>query len=111
MPLRVGQFVQFNDDPACSGVVFEFQDDGNVAGINQLSEKLVNMGVEEETHEPVENLTESQAEPGDGGSESVSHHSRETVLKPAAGNPVLIRTTPGMRLVLTPTTSATSPRR
>ena len=56
MPLRVGQFVQFNDDLACSGVVFEFQDDGNVAGINQLSEKLVNMGVEEETHEPVENL-------------------------------------------------------
>ena len=66
MALRVGQFVQFKDEPACSGVVFEFQDDGKVAGINQLSKKLVDMGCGEETHEAVENLkAESEVAIGD----------------------------------------------
>ena len=56
MPLRVGQFVTFKDPPGASGVIFEFQDDGMVAGLRNLSQKLKDMGCGEETHEPVENL-------------------------------------------------------
>ena len=45
-PLRVGQFVTFNDNPECSGEVFEFQDDGAVAGLKNVSQKLIDMGIE-----------------------------------------------------------------
>ena len=57
--IRVGQFVVFKDNPECSGVVFEFQDDGMVAGLKNCSQKLQDMGVGEETHEPCENLKPS----------------------------------------------------
>ena len=43
--LKVGMHVKFNDNPACSGVIFEFQDEGMVAGLQNVSEKLVAMGV------------------------------------------------------------------
>lgn len=56
MGFEIGQLVTFKDNPACSGVIFEFQDDGMVAGLRSLSEKLIAMGVEGETHEPTENL-------------------------------------------------------
>ena len=57
MSLRVGQYVRFKDNPACTGVVFEFQDDGMVGGLKGLSDKLKSMmGGPDETHEPVENL-------------------------------------------------------
>lgn len=55
--IKIGQRVFFKSDGrAASGVVFEFQDDGNVAGLNELSQKLKDMGCGEVTHEPVENL-------------------------------------------------------
>ena len=57
MPLRVGQFVTFKDPPGASGTIFEFQDDGMVAGLRGTSQKLKDMGCGDETHEPVENLT------------------------------------------------------
>ena len=57
MSLRIGQYVRFKDNPQCTGVLFEFQDDGMVGGLTNLSEKLKGMmGGPEETHEPVENL-------------------------------------------------------
>ena len=56
MGFRIGQYVKFKDTPGAGGVIFEFQDDGMVAGLKSISEKLVSMGVEGETHEPVENL-------------------------------------------------------
>lgn len=56
MSLRVGQLVKFKDNPVCTGVVFEFVDGGNVAGLNTISQKLKDMGVGEETHEPCDNL-------------------------------------------------------
>lgn len=57
MSLRVGQYVRFKDNPACTGVIFEFQDDGMVGGLKSLSDKLKSMmGGPDETHEPVENL-------------------------------------------------------
>ena len=59
MSIRVGQFVTFKDNSACSGTVFEFQDDGMVAGLKGCSQKLQDMGVGEETHEPCENLKPS----------------------------------------------------
>ena len=54
--IKVGSYVRFKDTPGASGVVFEFQDDGMVAGLKDVSEKLKAMGIEEQTHEPVENL-------------------------------------------------------
>ena len=50
--------------PTCTGAHTElisrhcsqFQDEGQVAGLRFLSEKLKALGVGEETHEPVENL-------------------------------------------------------
>ena len=61
MSIRVGQFVVFKDNPMCSGTVFEFQDDGMVAGLKGCSQKLQDMGVGEETHEPCENLKATSA--------------------------------------------------
>lgn len=56
--LKVGQRVHFKSDgPACQGVIFEFQDEGRVAGLRELSQKLKDMGCGEETHEPVDNLS------------------------------------------------------
>jgi len=55
MALQVGQLVRFKDNSACWGVVFEFQDEGQVAGIHS-NQKLKDMGCGDETHEPVENL-------------------------------------------------------
>ena len=46
MPLRVGQFVTFKDPPGASGTIFEFQDDGMVAGLRGTSQKLKDMGCE-----------------------------------------------------------------
>ena len=55
--LRIGQYVKFKDTPGAGGVIFEFQDDGMVAGLKSISEKLVSMGRRRRsTHEPVENL-------------------------------------------------------
>ena len=54
--LAVGQFVTFKDNPAFSGTIFEFQDDGMVAGLKNISQKLKDSGAPDETHEPVENL-------------------------------------------------------
>ncbi|KAG8468187.1 hypothetical protein KFE25_013270 [Diacronema lutheri] len=55
--IKIGQRVFFKSDgPAASGEVFEFQDDGNVAGLTKLSQKLKDTGCGEQTHEPVENL-------------------------------------------------------
>mmetsp|Transcript_32318 Transcript_32318/g.96239 ORF Transcript_32318/g.96239 Transcript_32318/m.96239 type:complete len:122 (-) Transcript_32318:412-777(-) len=58
MPILVGSAVRFKDNGALRGVVFEFQDDGAVAGLNCLSKKLADSGCGETTHEPVENLEE-----------------------------------------------------
>jgi hypothetical protein len=54
--MAVGNFVVFKDNKAFSGVIFEFQDDGMVAGLRNISQKLKDSGAPEETHEPVENL-------------------------------------------------------
>ena len=43
--IRVGSFVRFKDTPEATGVVFEFQDDGMVAGLRNVSQKLIDMGV------------------------------------------------------------------
>ena len=51
-----------SDGQACSGTVFEFQDEGMVAGLKDLSAKLKGMGCGDETHEPVENLAILAAE-------------------------------------------------
>ena len=54
---KVGQKVYFKSDgPAFCGIIFEFQDDGMVAGLKDLSDKLKGLGCGDETHEPVENL-------------------------------------------------------
>ena len=44
------------DGEAFSGTIFEFQDDGMVAGLSELSAKLTGLGCGEQTHEPLENL-------------------------------------------------------
>lgn len=44
MPIQVGSAVRFKDNSALRGVVFEFQDDGAVAGLNCLSKKLADSG-------------------------------------------------------------------
>jgi len=44
MPILVGSAVRFKDNGALRGVVFEFQDDGAVAGLNCLSKKLADSG-------------------------------------------------------------------
>ncbi|KOO30983.1 hypothetical protein Ctob_013274 [Chrysochromulina tobinii] len=56
MALQVGQLVKFKDNGDCWGTVFEFQDEGMVAGLRNVSQKIKDMGAGEETHEPVENL-------------------------------------------------------
>ena len=53
LALRIGQYVTFKDTPGAGGVIFEFQDEGMVAGLNCISEKLKGMGVEGETWEGV----------------------------------------------------------
>ena len=55
MPIKEGAFVTFADNPAWGGVVFEFQDEGMVAGLKDCTQKLKDQG-SEITHEPVENL-------------------------------------------------------
>ena len=54
--MEVGNYVVFKDNPAFSGVIFEFQDEGMVAGLKNISQKLKDSGAPDETHEPVENL-------------------------------------------------------
>jgi uncharacterized protein YidB (DUF937 family) len=55
--LKIGDKVHIKSDgPAYSGTVFEFQDNGQVAGLQELSQKLKNTGCGEQTHEMVENL-------------------------------------------------------
>ena len=81
--MEIGNYVRFKDNPQAMGVIFEvsdakpkvhamhiptlvpllavpsfqqFQDEGMVAGLNQVSDKLIAMGVGEQTHEPVDNL-------------------------------------------------------
>lgn len=44
MPIQVGSAVRFKDNGALRGVVFEFQDEGAVAGLNCLSKKLADSG-------------------------------------------------------------------
>lgn len=48
--------MRFKDKHGACGVIYEFQDDGMVAGLKDLSQPLKAMGCGEETHEPVENL-------------------------------------------------------
>jgi len=56
-PLAVGDVVCFKSDgPDFYGTIFEFQDEGSVAGLKALSPKLAGLGSGEETHEPVDNL-------------------------------------------------------
>ena len=44
MSILVGSAVRFKDNGALRGIVFEFQDDGAVAGLNCLSKKLADSG-------------------------------------------------------------------
>uniref|UniRef100_A0A7S0IMW1 Uncharacterized protein n=1 Tax=Calcidiscus leptoporus TaxID=127549 RepID=A0A7S0IMW1_9EUKA len=56
--IKVGQRVFFkNDGSDFSGEVFEFVDDGMVAGLKDLSPKLAALGADP-THEPVDNLAQ-----------------------------------------------------
>lgn len=48
--LKIGDVVTFKSDgPSCYGTVFEFQDEGMVVGLKDLSEKLKGMGCGDET--------------------------------------------------------------
>ena len=59
--LAVGQFVTFSSDSGMGGTIFEFQDEGMVAGLNNLTDKLKASGCGEQTHEPCENLVAASA--------------------------------------------------
>ena len=43
MSVSIGSYVQFIDNAACRGTVFEFQDEGMVAGL-KTNQKLKDMG-------------------------------------------------------------------
>ena len=53
--IKIGSYVTFKDNGAFGGAVFEFQDDGAVAGLNNCTKKLQDQG-SEVTHEPLDNL-------------------------------------------------------